>query len=184
MFRQWILKYQDRIYSEEKFIETLLNHVPHIVKYNIFDDIIIYEKNNINRLWNIPQIEETEKKQLLKVRIGHGEFKKRLKELDCSCKICGLKEEALLIASHIKPWSQSSSKERLDVFNGFLLCPSHDALFDKGYISFDDDGKILISKLLNVESYKLLNINTETKINILKGHKRYLHWHRMNVFKS
>lgn len=51
---------------------------------------------------------------------------------------CGVSDEHFLIDSHIKPWSQSNNQEWLDVNNGLLLCPNHDALFDKGiiYISF------------------------------------------------
>ena len=42
-------------------------------------------------------------------------------------------------------WSESSNAERLYVFNGLLPSPSLDALFDKGYVSFDEGGRILIS---------------------------------------
>ena len=53
-----------------------------------------------------------------------------------------------LIASHIKPWACSESGEKLDIDNGLLLCPNHDALFDSGYISFDENGVIMISEHL------------------------------------
>ena len=52
----------------------------------------------------------------------------------------------LLVASHIKPWSISDANEKLDIHNGLLMCPNHDKLFDRGYISFDDTGRILISE--------------------------------------
>ena len=55
----------------------------------------------------------------------------------------------LLVASHIKPWSISDANEKLDIHNGLLMCPNHDKLFDRGYISFDDTGRILISEKLD-----------------------------------
>jgi predicted restriction endonuclease len=89
----------------------------------------------------------------------------------------------LLVASHIKTWSQSNHKERLDVNNGLLLCPNHDALFDKGYISFDDDGYILISDSLGEATKVFLNINVTMKIALNEGQQEYMKWHRENVFK-
>jgi predicted restriction endonuclease len=50
-------------------------------------------------------------------------------------------KEHFLIASHVKPWSESNHQERLDVNNGLLHCPNHDDLFDKGYISFIKMGR-------------------------------------------
>lgn len=59
------------------------------------------------------------------------------------CCLCEMENPEFLIASHIKPWAESERKEKLDVNNGFLMCPNHDRIFDKGYITFDDDGKII-----------------------------------------
>lgn len=125
----------------------------------------------------------TEKNSIIKTRIGQGLFKKKLEKIECKCKICGLKNKDLLIASHIKPWKDCNSKERLDYNNGFLLCPIHDALFDKGYISFEDDGKIIVSQFLEKDCYKLLNISGSEQIKITNKNKIYLKWHRNNIFK-
>lgn len=121
--------------------------------------------NELQKLWNSSnskldsnnlanlidnEITETEKEQIIKSRIGQSAFKKALLAVEKKCKLCGVSDERFLVASHIKPWSQSNHQERLDVNNGLLLCPNHDALFDKGYISFDDDdGTILISDSLD-----------------------------------
>ena len=59
--------------------------------------------------------------------------------------------EAVLIASHIKPWKDSDENERLDIDNGLLLCPNHDKAFDRGYISFDDNGLIITTIQYNDE---------------------------------
>lgn len=131
----------------------------------------------------LSNLNETEREQVIKARIGQGQFKKELMEMSPKCKICGLKYKELLIASHIKPWKHSSNKERKDVFNGFLLCPSHDALFDKGYITFDSNGKIVISEYINEESLSLMNISKEIKIELHENNKEYLKWHRTKIFR-
>lgn len=95
------------------------------------------------------RITNTEKEQLIKSRIGQSNFKKGLIERECKCKLCGVTNERFLIASHIKPWSDATNEERLDLDNGFLLCPNHDALFDKGFITFTEKGNIVISKQID-----------------------------------
>jgi len=132
---------------------------------------------------NIPKnIEATERDQIVKSRIGQGSFRKKLEANGSSCKICGLNKNNLLIASHIKPWSESADEERLDENNGFLFCPNHDALFDKGYISFDNKGRIIISSELNESIYNSLNIDNDIQIDINKENIKYLEWHRENIF--
>lgn len=53
-----------------------------------------------------------------------------------------------LRASHIKPWRDASDDERIDPHNGLLLTPSADLLFDKGWISFRSDGRLIVSERL------------------------------------
>lgn len=84
----------------------------------------------------------------------------------------------LLIASHIKPWSKSTPDEKLNPFNGFLLCPNHDSLFDKHLISFKDNGEIILSKRLSEKEQELLNINKDIVINIEEENKKFLKEHR------
>jgi hypothetical protein len=62
---------------------------------------------------------------------------------------------ALLRASHIKPWAKSSNPDRLNPANGILLTAHIDALFDCGFISFADDGTMLVSaQIAEVSSSK------------------------------
>ncbi|WEG18939.1 HNH endonuclease [Alkalihalophilus pseudofirmus] len=129
------------------------------------------------------QIEVTEKEQLIKSRIGQSTFKKALLLTEKKCKLCGMSDERFLIASHIKPWRHSSHQERLDVNNGLLLCPNHDALFDRGDISFDQTGDILISDSLDDSTRIFLNINENMKIRINKSQLDYMIWHRNNLYK-
>lgn len=100
------------------------------------------------------------------------------------CEICGVANKELLITSHIKPWAKSNKTEKLDCENVLLLCPTHDALFDKGLISFDDNGKIIISSNLDSNDRVLLHLTGKEKIFVNSENKRkYLRFHRENVFK-
>lgn len=125
---------------------------------------------------------ETERESIIKSRIGQSNFRKRLLTKYKKCSVCGIENNNFLIASHIKPWSEcTTSEERTDFENnGLLLCAQHDKLFDKGYISFETSGDIIISKSLNINEYKLLNINSNFKlgIEIRDKMKSYLKYHR------
>ena len=83
-----------------------------------------------------------------------------------------------------KPWSKSLPEEKLDVENGLLMCPSHDRLFDCGFISFDDDGTILISSSLTDESRAALGITNGMKIKLSEKNKAYLQYHRNKIFRK
>ncbi|MED3832379.1 HNH endonuclease signature motif containing protein [Peribacillus frigoritolerans] len=127
-------------------------------------------------------ITETEKEQLIKSRIGQSTFKKTLLAIEKKCRLCGISDERFLVASHIKPWSKSDNQERLDVNNGLLLCPN--SLFDKGYISFDDDGTILISDSLDEATKVFLNINESMSLEMNESQKQLMKWHWENVFEN
>ncbi|MFD1781630.1 HNH endonuclease [Fredinandcohnia salidurans] len=78
----------------------------------------------------------------------------------------------------------SDHQERLDVDNGLLLCPNHDALFDKGFISFDENGRIIISKILDDTLKVFLNINNSLQITMNESQVHYMKWHRENRFQE
>lgn len=115
-------------------------------------------------------------------RRGQDKFKNKLLLFSQECAICGIINSSLLIASHIKPWKVSSHKERMDPMNGLLLCPNHDKLFDKGYITFADDGGILISPILSNNTMQRMQITTNISIKIHQGAREYLKWHRKVCF--
>ena len=127
-------------------------------------------------------LKETEKEIIVKGRIGQSEFKTALLANEKKCKLCGVSNKNFLVASHIKPWSKSNNQERLDINNGLLLCPNHDSLFDKGYISFNDEGRILISSSIDEVTKIFLNIHEEMKIDINMQQLKYIRWHRENLF--
>lgn len=165
-------QYQEFINKEKNFdIDKIINNIKKNINQKIIKEI------------EHPQNLETEKQALIKVRIGHSKLKENVLKIKQACDICGLKHPKLLIASHIKPWAKSNDYEKLDCENILLLCPMHDALFDKGLISFDRHGHILISKELNQQNLALMNIDKKNNINITSQRQQdYLDWHRKNIF--
>lgn len=130
-------------------------------------------------------IDGKSKKAIVTVRINQGKFRDLLlKRYNNQCCLCGVKTQMFLTASHIKPWADSEPKEKSDVDNGFLMCPNHDKLFDKGYITFDDDGKIIISDRLTENNRVFLNVDSKMHIELTltEGNKKYLKFHRENIF--
>ncbi|MGA7584486.1 MAG: HNH endonuclease, partial [Rouxiella badensis] len=85
----------------------------------------------------------------------------------------------LLVASHIVPWSLCESFERIDPYNGLLLSPNLDKLFDKGLISFTDEGKLLLGTSITDEVLNKLGISKHSQISALKPENLpYLSRHR------
>jgi hypothetical protein len=129
-------------------------------------------------------LEGETKNAIVKVRVNQGEFRERLFHRYNKCCLCGVSESSFLIASHIKPWSVSNPIEKLDINNGFLMCPNHDKLFDQGYISFSDSGDIMISSHMRDVDKIFMNVNDNMKIEIAEKNKAYLAYHRDNIYLS
>ena len=125
-----------------------------------------------------------EREALIKARVNQSVYRNHLIEKYGKCCLCGVKQTEFLVASHIKPWSKSDNKEKVDTENGLLLCPNHDKLFDSGYISFDDNGNIMISSELQKESLVFLNVHESMHINLTKQQKKYMKYHRDHIFKK
>ena len=126
----------------------------------------------------------TEIETLIKARLGQGSFRQNVLEQYPSCPLTGLDIQPLLIASHIKPWSVCNNNERLDPFNGLMLAPNIDALFDKGLITFDPDGTIKISPKIDSENQKRLGIAPDMKLKIRPESEKYFEYHRNHVFQK
>ncbi len=127
-----------------------------------------------------------EKEQLVNARIGQGAYRLKLLEESSECIITRVNDERILIASHIKPWSVSDEVEKIDHNNGLALTPTYDRLFDQGFISFEDDGILLLSPYISPLNLKKLNLVKGRKYNIPPSDKRrtYLNYHRKNIFKK
>jgi hypothetical protein len=126
----------------------------------------------------------TEQEQIIITRLGQDNFRRNVIRIWGSCSITGLQNITLLRASHIKPWKDSNNQERLNPFNGLLLIPNYDFLFDKGYITFENNGKLIISKQLDHYACKVFDLNADIRLrNIFSENKEYLDFHRSIVFK-
>lgn len=147
------------------------------------NNAVIEEAKKIEEEMSSLNVEGESKKAVINVRVNQGIFRNLLLKRYNRCCLCKVENSALLIASHIKPWAESEPEEKLDVNNGFLMCPNHDKLFDKGYITFGNDGKIIISDKLTEEDKIFLNVDSKMYIEKLtNGNKKYLEFHRKNVF--
>lgn len=128
----------------------------------------------------VAQLGDTEVERIVKERVGQGYFRRALLDYwgGC-CPLTGIREDALLRASHIVPWAKcSSDQERLDVFNGLLLAVHWDAAFDRGLVSFDDDGMALIKAGLDPSVRELLSPEAAKPIPLDPQHRIQLAWHR------
>lgn len=134
---------------------------------------------------NLPQTTEAERMVVL--RIGQNLFRDALIDYwhGC-CAVTGLDVLPLLRASHIKPWAVcASDEERLDVFNGLLLAPHLDALFDGGWISFADDGLMLMCDALNEQARNKLGLSAWSGLaHVSEEHFGYLRYHRERIFRN
>lgn len=135
------------------------------------------------------EIQKTEADRIVKERVGQDIYRDALMNYwggACAVTGCTLKEA--LRASHAKPWKDcTSDAERLNVYNGFLLTANLDALFDKGYISFTDDGLIMLSSEFAFDGADMrgLGINSDMKLRWVEDrHLEFLDYHHKKVWKN
>src|ERR1700731_447495 len=118
-------------------------------------------------------------------RNGQGLFKDRVSRIESRCRIKGVESPAHPVASHCKPWRDSTNEERLNGENGLLLTPSIDHLFDRGFISFEDNGELMISVVAHKESIQRMGVDTKHIVrvgNFSNGQRFFLGLHRRSVF--
>lgn len=167
-----------------KFCDWLWRNKKTISKYDIAVRDFIEEAKQIEEELSDFNLEGKDKEALVKVRVNQSEFRELLLAKFEKCALCGVSDKHFLLASHIKPWAVSLPEEKLDINNGFLLCPHHDKLFDLGFISFDEDGKIIISEYLNETERIFMNVNPRARIDLTSGNKKYLKYHREHIFRK
>jgi putative restriction endonuclease len=104
-------------------------------------------------------LDETVKQSVIQARRGQGKFRTNVESVEKACRLTKITNPSLLIASHIKPWrSCRTAAERLDGMNGLLLTPDADLLFDRGFITFQDDGGIQVSPRFDSEDLRRLGL--------------------------
>ena len=145
------------------------------ISTSLIDD---FESKRISEL----PIKGTEKVQLIKARIGQGIYKSRLMKIEHRCRVTGMEDPKFLIASHIKPWRLSDNYEKLDGNNGLLLSPHIDSLFDRGWISFTNNGDFLVSTSLIKPVIISWGIHAQNVGSFNKKQSAYLDFHRENIY--
>jgi hypothetical protein len=141
-----------------------------------FDDL----RAHSNELGSLPS---TEREQITKARVGQGRFRDDLLRFWNGCAVTGVDRSDLVRASHIKPWRLSDNAERLDPHNGLLLLPQYDHLFDAGYISFDDDGRLVESPAIADLNPSVLGFDLSARLRrMTDGHREFLEFHRRHLF--
>jgi hypothetical protein len=148
------------------------------------DDLDFWERKLEQQLIDDPTVRETDRLALIRARKGQGLFKERVTEIESKCRITGVTNPVHLIASHCKPWRDATNEERLNGENGLLLTPSIDHLFDRGFIGFEDNGRLIISPVAHRPSLQRMGIDTAGVVNVggfTSGQKQFLDFHRNAV---
>lgn len=147
--------------------------------------LVEWEAHEMKRVIADPNIPETTRQAVVMARRGQGLFKQNVQRIESRCRVTKVDQIEHLRASHCKPWRDASNEERLDGDNGLLLTPDVDHLFDRGFISFEDNGKVLVSPVAHRESLRLMGLEDALCGNVgafSEGQKAYLSFHRESVF--
>lgn len=184
------------------YVEKIGNETAPIYYWKLFVDFdAIWEKQNGPLVFtygkgkekaNIPvepknKKEEEKKKTITQARDGQGKYREQLLEQCHFCPITMISDERLLIASHIKPWAASNEKEKTDPYNGYMLTPMIDKLFDRGFLTFTENRHIILSEFISPHTWKLIGLKNNTFYNTIPmDDKRieYLKFHHQSVFKG
>lgn len=151
----------------------------------IFDDLDFWEKRIEDAISQDTSVRETERVSIVKARVGQGLFRERVASIEHRCRVTGVENPAHLVASHCKPWRDSNNEERLNGENGLLLTPSIDHLFDRGFIGFEGNGRLIISPVAHRPSLEKMGIKTSETVNVgnfSSGQKNFLEFHRQAVY--
>ena len=141
-----------------------------------------------NRLAVLGQGERYSAPQLVRPRRGQGAF--RLAVTDAygrQCAILGGKVLPALDAAHIRSYGDGGEH---DVSNGLLLRRDIHSVFDAGYVTFDDDLRMVVSDTVrtvfnNGNEYRRLH---GQRLNVpsdpaLRPNPEYLRWHQNERFE-
>jgi len=162
------------------YVNDYINNEP------VANEQLRWENHLEQTINNDTAITETERETIVIARRGQGTFKTNVRRFENKCRITGVNKIEHLIASHCKPWRDCEThQERLDGENGLLLTPSIDHLFDRGLISFEDNGELLISNVAHKESLRKMGLPVDEHFNtgtFSEGQKAYLEYHREYLF--
>lgn len=139
---------------------------------------------DLHRIEEDPELQVTQRIQLAKARVGQGLFRKRVILLDQECRVTGVTDKRVLIASHIKAWKDSTNAERINGHNGILLSPHVDALFDDHLITFEDDGHICTHVSLSADLLNRWSINPNRRVAGFRPEQSHFLAHHRSIFSQ
>ncbi len=122
-------------------------------------------------------------------RRGQDQYRRKmLEKYDCKCAFCNFDVKHTLVSSHAKPWRDCKTvEEKLSEDNGFLLCATHDKMFDQGYVSINVyTGEIIVSGSLKREEVNSCKSTLPKKLNVELNDqmKQFLRYHSEKIFKG
>jgi predicted restriction endonuclease len=144
-------------------------------------EVVLWEEHLRKQIESDGNLTSTQKETLILARRGQGLFRQRVQERESHCRITGVGRAEHLRASHSKPWRDSTHEERLDGDNGLLLTPSIDHLFDRGFISFRSDGRLVVSPVAHGVSLARMGVPVDREFDaggFTPGQIRFLEYHR------
>ena len=145
----------------------------------------IWEQHLLKAIQSTADLPETEREQLVYARVGQGRFRAGVYGHERRCRVTHVSNPEHLIASHIKPWRHAKNDERLDPENGLMLTPNVDHLFDRGFISFSDKGRLLYSSSIDRESILRMGFDPDEATEVggfSRQQRQYLDYHRNEIF--
>lgn len=148
------------------------------------DDLDVWESRLEQQIETDGSVKETDREAIVRARRGQGLFKQRVMRIETRCRVTSVDNPSYLVASHCKPWRDSSNEERLNGENGLLLTPSIDHLFDRGFVGFEDSGNLIISPVAHKPSLQRMGVETERTTNVgnfTDGQRQFLDFHRNAV---
>jgi hypothetical protein len=177
----------------EPFAHVLLSHVESAAEWELAQQLQRNEldlrrigEDRVEEFLKRAPLDETEKKALIAARRGQGRFREGVSLVEPACRFTGVENPSLLVASHIQPWHRCHTNEaRLDPFNGLMLTPTYDRLFDRGYVTFSPDSRLIVSNLLPDEDISKIRMDRELTLEPFRPEQqKYLAYHRENVFRA
>ncbi len=184
------------------YVEKVGNISSPLFYWKLFVDFnAIWEKKNGSQIFarrksakdtetqseGLSEPESTERLATTKIREGQEKYRQKLLEQCRFCPFTMISDERLLVASHIKPWAAANDIERVDPFNGYILSPMYDRLFDQGFITFNEDKQVILSEFISPYTWKQIGLENECYVKELPmDDKRieYLDFHHKSVFKG
>lgn len=149
-------------------------------------DMEVWEHHLEDEVGHDTSIDSTEREAVIMARRGQGLYRQRVARIERMCRVTKVDNPAHLRASHAKPWRDcTDNDERLDGENGLLLTPSIDHLFDRGFITFEDYGRLVVSPIADLASLERMGLPVRERVNVgsfTEGQRRFLEYHRNSVF--